>query len=251
MKTFKILAAAAIICSAVACAPKQGSAEAQALLPSKGQIDSVSYLIGVNFGSFIKGYNFGPDLDYSQIVKGMKDYINAKGDYRDSTFTKQFKINPEEMNDAFNSFLEKRSAYTKQVNLEKEQNYLEQNKKKDGVQETESGLQYTIVEAGNDVKPGPKDTIFVHYKGTLTDGTVFDQTQEGAKSVMLQMNRVVAGWTEGLQFIGEGGKINLVIPSKLGYGERGAGNIEPNSVLLFEVQLDSVKAFVEKEPSTK
>ncbi|MCR5003841.1 MAG: FKBP-type peptidyl-prolyl cis-trans isomerase [Bacteroidales bacterium] len=248
MKTFKILAAAAVICSAIACSPKEGSAEAQALLPSKAQVDSVSYLLGINFGSFLKGYNFGDDLNYAEIEKGMKDFLAAKGDFRDSAFAKQFKINPEAMNDAFNSFLEKRGEYTKKVNLEKSEAFLEQNKQKEGVQVTESGLQYTIVEPGNDVKPGPKDTVFVHYKGSLIDGTVFDQTPEGGKAVQLLMNRVVSGWTEGLQLVGEGGKINLVLPSELGYGERGTGNIEPNSVLLFEVQLDSVKAYVEKAP---
>jgi FKBP-type peptidyl-prolyl cis-trans isomerase len=96
------------------------------------------------------------------------------------------------------------------------------------------------------VKPGPKDTVWVKYKGTLIDGTVFDETPEDAEPARLMLNRVIPAWTEGLQLIGEGGKIQLTVPSKLGYGERGTQGIEPNSTLLFDVELTKVGKFVEK-----
>ncbi len=248
MKLRTFLAASAVLVMVAACGQNNGgSSETKALLPKKAEIDSVSYLMGVNFGSFVKGYNFGEDLNYAEIKRGMVDFIKAKGDQRDSAFVEQFKIDPNEMERVFNNFLAKRREYTMALNKENEAKFLADNLKKNGVQSTDSGLQYTILEAGNDVKPGPKDTVFVNYKGTLPDGTVFDQTPEGAKPVRMQLDRVIKGWTEGLQLIGEGGKIQLVIPSDLAYGENGTRGIEPNTPLTFEVTLAEVKPYVEKE----
>ena len=218
--------------------------------PTKGQVDSVSYLVGIQFGSFIKGYNFG-DLNMAQIKKGMADFINAKGNQRDPEFVKQFKVNPEEMNNLFNSYLEKRQAYIGLQNKEKGEKYMASNKTKAGVEVTESGLQYKILAPGNDVKPGPADTVKVRYKGTLLDGTVFDETKEDSDPVTLTLNRVIKGWQEGLQLVGEGGKIQLVIPGELAYGERGSQGIEPNSTLLFDVEVVEVHkvAPVEETPA--
>lgn len=212
-------------------------------LPSKAQVDSVSYLLGINFGSFLKGYDFGDDLNYAEIKAGMLDFVNAKGNQSDSTFLDQFKINPELMNDLFNSFLEKRSAYTGALARIEEQNFFEENIKKDGIQATESGLQYKIIEPGNDVKPGPEDTVLVRYKGTLLDGTVFDEVSAPDEPISLTLNRVIPGWQEGMQLIGEGGKATLYIPSALGYGERGAQTIAPNSTLVFDVELVEVRPY--------
>ncbi len=262
MKTTKMFLAALVTVSMVACGNNAGQGEnasaladsiavekpvnPKTLLPSKAQKDSVSYFLGVNYGSMLKNYNFGSDLNYSLMVKGMKDFLAAKGDPRDSNFVKQFKMDPNLMNAVINDFLGKRHEYTLAVNAEKERKFLAENAAKEGVQVTESGLQYIIVEAGNEaLKPGPRDTVYVHYKGTLIDGTVFDETQEGQEAVRMLMNRVVKGWTEGLQLIGEGGKIKLFVPSELGYGERGSQGIEPNSPLIFDVELDSVKPYVE------
>lgn len=262
MKTNKFIAAALVLAMSVACTANGGKTTAdqagadslgtvkpvnpKSLLPSKAERDSVSYLLGINFGSFLKGYNFGEDINYAQVKAGIRDFMKAEGDQRDSNFVKQFKISPEKMNELFNSFLSKRHEYTLALNSEKETKFLKENKGKDSVVVTESGLQYIIREAGNDVKAGPKDTIFVHYKGVLTNGTVFDETKMDQPSARLVMDRVVKGWTEGLQLVGEGGKIKLFIPSALAYGENGANGIEPNSPLIFDVQIDSVRHFVEK-----
>lgn len=260
MKNNKLFMSLLMGLSVVACAPKAAetteAAEDGAPVVkemtandykcSKAEIDSVSYLVGINFGSFIKGYNFG-DLNYAEVIKGIKAFVNAKGNQRDENFEDQFKIAPSKMNDLFNAYLEKRHNLTLLENKEKEEKFLAANAKKAGVEVTESGLQYTIVEPGNDVKPGPQDTVWVKYKGTLTDGSVFDETPEDAEPVHFTLNRVVPGWTEGMQLIGEGGKINLVVPSKLGYGERGNQGIDPNSTLLFEVELVKVGKFVPAE----
>ena len=219
---------------------------AKVLLPSKATVDSVSYLLGIHLGSMIKNYNMG-DLNFNMIKKGAADFVASKGTPRDEDFTKQFKVNPEEMNRIMNEFIQKRTEYVGAVNKEKEQKFLQANLKKEGVQVTESGLQYIIAEAGSEVKPtSGKDTVYVHYKLSLTDGTVIEEVKEEQDAVMLTLNRVVIpAWTEGLQLLGEGGKATLYVPSELGYGERGSNGIDPNTTLVFDIQLDSVKHFVE------
>ncbi len=214
--------------------------------PSKKQIDSVSYLVGVNFGSFIKGYDFG-DLNYAQIKKGMNDFINAKGNMRDPEFGEQFKINPDEMNRLFGEFLENRRSLKLLTNAEEGEKFLAKNKTKEGVVELESGLQYRIVKEGG-VKPtSAQDTVWVRYQGKTLDGNVFDEVTADRDSISFTLNHVIAGWTEGIQQVGEGGTIELFVPAKLGYGERGNQGIEPNATLIFTVDLCKVAPYVEKE----
>ena len=245
MRTIKIFAVAAVILSAVACNSGKNAGVAKELIPTKGQIDTVSYLLGVSWGSMIKGYNLG-DLNFSEIKKGINDFVNAKGNQGDSTFVKQFKIDPSEMNLVMNGYIEKRNAYSAALNKAAQDKFLDSVKSKDGVVTTESGLSYLLKEAGNEeLKPGPRDTVYVHYKLTLKDGTVVEEVPAAEPSVMLTLDRVIAGWTEGLQLIGEGGAAVLYVPSELGYGERGSNAIEPNSPLVFDIQLDSVKRYVE------
>ena len=249
MKKIKIFAALLMGLAMAACSGQpSGDPLPKEFQPSKAQVDSVSYLLGINFGSFLKGYDFGTDLNYGEIVKGMKDFVAAKGDVRDADFAKQFKVDPNSMNDLFNSYLEKRRSGISMMNKQKGEKFLEANAKKDGIVTTDSGLQYKILEPGNDVKPGPQDTVWVRYKGTLLDGTVFDEVAADAEPIRLTLNRVVPGWTEGLQLIGEGGKIDLYLPSELGYGEQGNQAIGPNSVLTFNVELTKVGKYVEPAP---
>ncbi|MBR3012222.1 MAG: FKBP-type peptidyl-prolyl cis-trans isomerase [Bacteroidales bacterium] len=250
MKARKFLIVAlALSVATVACSQNNtklpDGTDAKALLPSKAQVDSVSYLLGINFGSFLKSYNFGEDLNYAQMKEGMVDFLKAEGNQNDPEFVNQFKVNPELMNDLFNSFLEKRNDYLMALNLAKENSFLAANAKKDGVQTTDSGLQYKIIEAGNSVKPGPQDTVLVRYKGTLIDGTVFDEVDAESEPIRLTLDRVISGWTEGLQLIGEGGKAQLYIPSELGYGANGSGSIEPNSTLIFDVELVQVFPYID------
>ena len=214
--------------------------------PSKAQLDSVSYLVGINFGSFIKNYDFG-NLNYSQIKKGMNDFINAKGNMRDPDFGEQFKINPEEMNRLFGEFLENRRSLKLLTNKEAEEKFLAKNKTKEGVVELPSGLQYKVIKEGG-VKPAsPKDTVWVRYQGKTLDGNVFDEVTPDRDSIRFTLDRVIAGWTEGIQQVGEGGQIELYVPAKLGYGERGNQGIEPNATLIFTVDLCKVAPFVAKE----
>ena len=249
MKANKLLAVLIIGLSLAACTSKPaGDAIPKEFQPSRSQVDSVSYLLGISFGSFIKGYDFGSDLNYGQIIKGIKDFVYSKGDMQAPDFTKQFKIDPNQMNDLFNSYLEKRQAGVAQANKKKGEDFLAANAKKEGIIETASGLQYKIIKPGSEVKPGPQDTVLVRYKGTLLDGTVFDEVAADQSPIRLTLNGVIPGWTEGLQLVGEGGEIELYIPSELAYGEQGNQAIGPNSTLVFNVQLDSIKPYVEPVP---
>jgi FKBP-type peptidyl-prolyl cis-trans isomerase len=249
MKISKIFAIASAAVLMVACGTPavEGSKETKALLPSKTLTDSTSYLIGINFGSWIKGNNFG-DINYDQMLKGLKDFVNAKGNMMDSTFVDQFKVDPNLMQEVLDNYISKRRDYTAALNNEKGQDYIAKFLKEDGVQQTESGLAYQIIEPGNDKKAvSDQDTVWVDYKGTLLDGTVFDEN----KDINFTLNRVIPGWSEGLKLIGEGGKVKLVIPGELAYGERGNRGIEPNSTLVFDVTLNKVGNFVEPLPEEK
>jgi FKBP-type peptidyl-prolyl cis-trans isomerase FklB len=119
--------------------------------------------------------------------------------------------------------------------------FLEENKKKEGVKTLPSGLQYKVQTEGSGKTPKATDQVTVNYKGTLINGSEFDNSYKRGKPATFQVDKVIRGWTEALQLMKEGSKWQLFIPSELGYGERGAGPVPPNSVLIFEVGLISVK----------
>ncbi len=126
--------------------------------------------------------------------------------------------------------------------LEKGEKFLASNKSKEGVKTTASGLQYKVVKEGTGKSPAATDNVLVHYEGKLLDGTVFDSSIKRGEPISFPLNRVIPGWTEGLQLMKEGGKSTLYIPSKLAYGAGGAGgSIGPNETLIFEVELIKIK----------
>ncbi len=118
------------------------------------------------------------------------------------------------------------------------QTFLSENANNEGVITTESGLQYLVLEQGTgDVHPAAKDKVRVHYHGTLLDGSVFDSSVDRGQPIDFGLSQVIKGWTEGLQYMVEGEKTRLFIPSSLAYGNRGAGSIPPGSTLIFDVEL--------------
>lgn len=123
-------------------------------------------------------------------------------------------------------------------NIQIGQSFLDENAKAEGVQVTESGLQYKVLESGTGTAhPIPTDQVMVHYHGTLIDGTVFDSSVERGAPISFKLNQVIRGWTEGLQLMVQGEKTRFFIPSELAYGNRAAGKIKPGSTLIFDVEL--------------
>ena len=128
-----------------------------------------------------------------------------------------------------------------QSNLEAGRAYMAEMSGTEGVQTTESGLQYIVMEAGEGDSPVAADSVEVHYEGQLIDGTVFDSSFERGETVTFGLTQVIPGWTEGLQLMKPGGKFKFIIPPELGYGEGGAGQmIGPNATLRFDVELIAV-----------
>ena len=247
MKAIKIFVAAIMASAVMSCGTSSRElAKVDVELPTAAEVDSVSYLLGVNFGSMIKGNDFAASLDelnMTELKKGMQDFLKAEGDPYDPSFVDQFDINPNMMSQVLNDYIMQRMAYKAAVNEAEGKEFLAKNAKREDVDTTASGLQYTIIAEGAAEKIAPQDTVWVNYKGTLLDGTVFDQND----STQFVANRVIRGWTEGLGLLGEGGKAVLYIPAELAYGSRGNRDIEPNSTLIFDVEVLKVGKFVPKE----
>jgi FKBP-type peptidyl-prolyl cis-trans isomerase FklB len=206
----------------------------------KTEEDKVSYSIGYSMGQNFKKDEIIVDLELFQ--QGVEDGF-AGG--------KQA-LSEDEMRKTMMAFQQKMRAkrqveYRKQMEERKKQGeenkgkgtaFLEENKSKEGVVVLESGLQYKILEKGTGDSPRATDTVKCHYKGTTIDGKEFDSSYGRGEPATFALNRVIKGWTEGLQLMKEGGKWQFFVPSELAYGERGAGqNIGPNEVLVFEVEL--------------
>lgn len=216
----------------IAVALLTASCNAQDKSKSKGmttQKDSLAYSLGVSIGNNLKSSNLD-SIDVDLLAKGMKDLFSGKPE-----------ITQEQADMAINMFMMQREKVKGEANLKVGQDFLEANKKKEGVKVTASGLQYVVMKEGTGPKPTLNDKVTTHYHGTLIDGTVFDSSVDRGQPASFPVSGVIPGWTEALQLMGVGSKWKLFVPANLAYGERGAGGkIGPNSTLIFEVELISI-----------
>lgn len=241
MKKFAIviIAASAAVMAISSCA---GTYQKGDRMPetTTAQIDTISYALGMYYGKMVTSSPFG-ELNLNQMKKGFKDVLNEE----------ETMLEEQDIVMLIQSYLRDRMAYESERSLEEGEKFLAANKEKEGVVETESGLQYKIEVEGAGISPEETDTVEVNYEGRLIDGTVFDSSYDRGESVKFPLNRVVKGWTEGLTYAKEGGKIQLYIPAELGYGQRGTGPIPGNSTLIFDIELVKVYKAAPKETEEK
>ncbi|WP_116475628.1 FKBP-type peptidyl-prolyl cis-trans isomerase [Zobellella maritima] len=197
-----------------------------------------AYAIGLSMGRYIgstleKQQELGVDLDDEVILQGVKDGFADQGQMSDEEVQGALTAYDERINTLIEQQAEEKAA----ANQAKGQEFLAENAKRDGVQVTDSGLQYEVLTAAEGNKPKAEDVVTVHYTGTLIDGTQFDSSVERGEPASFPLNQVIPGWTEGVQLMPVGAKYKFFIPAELGYGETGAGTIPGNSVLIFEVEL--------------
>jgi FKBP-type peptidyl-prolyl cis-trans isomerase len=196
--------------------------------------------------NYIIGQNLAKNLQNGGLAIEPDSLALALVDVRDG---KESRLTEEEMQKIMQEVQQK--AIAEQEAKQKKQSednlaagakFLEENKAKEGVVTTESGLQYRVITEGTGAKPTSSDIVTVHYTGKLIDGTEFDSSVKNGEPVSFPLDGVIAGWTEGLQLMSKGAKWEIVIPSELAYGAGGQGPIPPSSVLVFEVELLDFKA---------
>jgi len=195
-------------------------------------IDSVSYSIGASFGGNLLQSNL-EEINQDALLAGLNAAL-AQEDLR---------IEPRAGGAIINKFIKELKTKAAEKNKVAGEKFLEENKAKEGVVTTESGLQYKVLTEGKGAIPTKDQKVKVHYRGTTIDGKEFDSSYKRNEPATFLPTRVIKGWTEALQLMPVGSKWELYIPSDLAYGARGAGaNIGPNSTLIFEVELlDIVK----------
>jgi len=229
----KFLAVAAVAALALVMASCAGEGD----LPRKASLDTfeerASYALGLDVASSLT--RSGAEVDIAAFVQGFRDTLEGQ----------TVLMNQEEMRTVLTEFSEQMRTMAQEkmesegaTNLEGAMAFMEENKAKEGVVTTESGLQYTVLTEGSGPKPGPTTKVKVHYTGTLVDGTQFDSSHDRGQPAEFPLNGVIPGWGEGLQLMSVGSTYRLFVPPDLGYGQRGAPPvIPPNAALIFDIEL--------------
>jgi FKBP-type peptidyl-prolyl cis-trans isomerase FklB len=204
----------------------------------KTEKDRISYSIGMDIGENFKKQSI--EINTEAMVRGIADAVSSSKPL----------MNEKEIQETMGVFQKKMMAKQgEKMKVDGEKNkkegeaFLEENKKKEGIKTTASGLQYKVIkDDAKGKKPKATDTVLVNYKGTLLDGTEFDSSYKRGQPASFPVNQVIPGWTEAIQLMSVGSKYQLFIPSQIAYGERGAGGlIGPNATLIFEVELLDIK----------
>ena len=196
-------------------------------------LEKLSYSMGIFFGKSVNRQEM--EIDIPAFMQAVEDVLNNS----------EKKLTDDEMQKIINVYQkkEKEEQITKSTNSKVDgEKFLAENRNIDGVIALTSGLQYKIIKNGEGKKPLIDSRVIVHYRGTLIDGTEFDSSYARGEPIELGLNQVIKGWQETLQLMSVGSKWQVFIPSELAYGERGAGRaIEPNSTLIFDIELLSIK----------
>lgn len=249
---FKIFSIAILFSALLFTACDQGGAKlpkAEGNIPAEDAaiLDSASYVLGVQIGNFLN--EFAGEINMDVLLKGYNDVISDTPD--------SLKMVPEgpAMGRIMTAFEELKVQKMQEAGLEEAEKFLEENAAKEGIQTTESGLQYEIITEGEGDSPAAIDTVKVHYEGTDIDGNIFDSSIERGKPVEFPLNGVIPGWTEGVSLMKPGAKYRFYIHPDMAYGVNGRrdmrGNytITPNQLLIFEIELLDFKKGTPAEPA--
>ncbi len=210
-----------------------GTAAADQKTELTTEAQKLSYALGLDLGAYFK--NLGEDLDLSVIAKGIDASYNGKETLmtKEEAAKVQQQFAARQQEKQVQKVVEMTAA-----NKAAAAKFLKENKGKDGVKTTASGLQYKVIKKGTGKKPAATDMVKVHYKGKLLDGTEFDSSYKRNQPAEFRIDQVIPGWTEAMQLMNVGSVFELFIPPELAYGDRGAPPvIEPGSMLIFEVEL--------------
>ncbi len=192
--------------------------------------EKFSYAIGYQIAESVKRQ--GLDVDVNALVQAIRDDLGGTS----------LKISLDEMRAAVVAYQQKVTQELAQKNQQTGDTFLAENKKKDGIVETASGLQYQVMEPGKGKKPTTTDIVVVHYRGYTISGNEFDNSYARGEPATFQVTSIIDGWQEALQLMQEGAKWKVFIPSMLAYGAKGAGDdIGPNETLIFEIELVEIK----------
>ena len=232
---YKSLTAIVGICLLAGCT--QQDASTQVTGPITSDVDKASYSIGLNMGKQMA--QLKDNINFTMVNQGISDAFTGA----------ELKLTDDEVRAALSEFQQRiqqaqidKTTKASELNKTAGDAFLASNKAAQGVVVTESGLQYKVITDGTGETPKSTDTVVTHYRGTLIDGTEFDSSYKRGQPATFPVTGVIKGWTEALQKMKVGSKWELVIPSDLAYGERGAGqNIGPHSVLKFEIELLEIK----------
>jgi FKBP-type peptidyl-prolyl cis-trans isomerase FklB len=195
-----------------------------------------SYSVGHKVGTDLN--RNGVDVDPEEVLRGVRDALAG----REPAIPRQEMHSVlAELQKQIVKSQEQKTRAEAEKNLADGKAFLAANAKKEGIVELPSGLQYKIITEGSGTTPKEKDTVTVHYRGTLINGAEFDSSYSRGKPATFRTDQVIAGWKEALSLMKEGSKWQLFVPASLGYGDRNTGRITPNSTLIFEVELIQVK----------
>ncbi len=248
---FKVSLLAATIMLVAGCQEeaKQAEVTAQAQatetaksLEFKNEDEKAAYAIGVSFANYLsasldKPKELGVELNKDLVLKGIEHAFADGSEMSEADARKALEDFDKRLNDLAASQAAEKSAAVKKAG----DDFRAEFAKQEGVKQTESGLLYQVITEGTGASPLATDTVEVHYKGTLTDGTQFDSSYDRNEPATFPLDRVIAGWTEGVQLMKEGAKFKFVIPPELAYGENDTPTIPANSTLIFEVELLKVE----------